>query len=329
MPKPIRIQKALTDSGILSRRKTEEYIKAGRITVNGRPAQPGNPVNPDRDVVAIDGVRVPLSSKRENIYIMLNKPRGYVTTTSDELGRRCVTELVEDLEERVYPVGRLDKNSEGLLLMTNDGQFANLMMHPSHHVSKTYRVTVRPDITEDQVVALSTGVDIGEERKTLPAQVHVLEKVPGRVVLQITITEGRNRQIRRMCEAVGLEVARLKRISVGPVRLGMLQPGKWRELKKSEVIALRNAARPAGQQEPLPQEDKGPHVASFGGTERRGARRKDHFVGKKESRTEALLRETDAYTRGGRSGRQGKLSRASARPKGQGLRGGRGDGPKK
>ncbi len=329
MPKPIRIQKALTDSGILSRRKTEEYIKAGRITVNGRPAQPGNPVNPDRDVVAIDGVRVPLSSKRENIYIMLNKPRGYVTTTSDELGRRCVTELVEDLEERVYPVGRLDKNSEGLLLMTNDGQFANLMMHPSHHVSKTYRVTVRPDITEDQVVALSTGVDIGEERKTLPAQVHVLEKVPGRVVLQITITEGRNRQIRRMCEAVGLEVARLKRISVGPVRLGMLQPGKWRELKKSEVIALRNAARPAGQQEPLPQEDKGPHVASFGGTERRGARRKDHFVGKKESRTEALLRETDAYTRGGRSARQGKLSRASARPTGQGLRGGRGDGPKK
>lgn len=329
MPKPIRIQKALTDSGILSRRKTEEYIKAGRITVNGRPAQPGNPVNPDRDVVAIDGVRVPLSSKRENIYIMLNKPRGYVTTTSDELGRRCVTELVEDLEERVYPVGRLDKNSEGLLLMTNDGQFANLMMHPSHHVSKTYRVTVRPDITEDQVVALSTGVDIGEERKTLPAQVHVLEKVPGRVVLQITITEGRNRQIRRMCEAVGLEVARLKRMSVGPVRLGMLQPGKWRELKKSEVIALRNAARPAGQQEPLPQEDKGPHVASFGGTERRGARRKDHFVGKKESRTEALLRETDAYTRGGRSGRQGKLSRASARPTGQGLRGGRGDGPKK
>ena len=329
MPKPIRIQKALTDSGILSRRKTEEYIKAGRITVNGRPAQPGNPVNPDRDVVAIDGVRVPLSSKRENIYIMLNKPRGYVTTTSDELGRRCVTELVEELEERVYPVGRLDKNSEGLLLMTNDGQFANLMMHPSHHVSKTYRVTVRPDITEDQVVALSTGVDIGEERKTLPAQVHVLEKVPGRVVLQITITEGRNRQIRRMCEAVGLEVARLKRMSVGPVRLGMLQPGKWRELKKSEVIALRNAARPAGQQEPLPQEDKGPHVASFGGTERRGARRKDHFVGKKESRTEALLRETDAYTRGGRSGRQGKLSRASARPTGQGLRGGRGDGPKK
>ena len=329
MPKPIRIQKALTDSGILSRRKTEEYIKAGRITVNGRPAQPGNPVNPDRDVVAIDGVRVPLSSKRENIYIMLNKPRGYVTTTSDELGRRCVTELVEDLGERVYPVGRLDKNSEGLLLMTNDGQFANLMMHPSHHVSKTYRVTVRPDITEDQVVALSTGVDIGEERKTLPAQVHVLEKVPGRVVLQITITEGRNRQIRRMCEAVGLEVARLKRMSVGPVRLGMLQPGKWRELKKSEVIALRNAARPAGQQEPLPQEDKGPHVASFGGTERRGARRKDHFVGKKESRTEALLRETDAYTRGGRSARQGKLSRASARPTGQGLRGGRGDGPKK
>ena len=329
MAKPIRIQKALTDSGILSRRKTEEYIQAGRITVNGHPAQPGNPVNPDRDVVAIDGVRVELAGKKkENLYIMLNKPRGYVTTTSVVRGGRCVTQLVEDLEERVYPVGRLDKNSEGLLLMTNDGQFANLMMHPSHHISKTYRVTVRPDITEDQVIALSTGVDIGEERKTLPAQVHVLEKVPGRVVLQITITEGRNRQIRRMCEAVGLEVARLKRVSVGPVRLGMLQPGKWRELKKSEVIALRNAARPAGQQEPLPQEESAPHVASFGGTQRRGERRKDHFTGKKESRTQTLLRELEGRS-GGRNSRQGKPSRVSPRPKGQGIRGGRGDGPKK
>ncbi len=273
MAKPIRIQKVLGDAGILSRRKTEEYIRAGRITVNGHPAQPGNPVNPDRDLIAIDGRRVILPRRKENLYLMLNKPRGYVTTTSDELGRRCVTQLVEDAGARVYPVGRLDRDSEGLLLLTNDGQFANLIMHPSHHVSKTYRVTVRPDITEDILVALSAGVEIGEGEVTQPAVVHVLEKQPGRVVLQMTISEGKNRQIRRMCEAVGLEVVRLKRISVGPLKLGMLQPGQWRELKKSEVIALRNAAKPASQQEPLPREEDAPvHLGSFGSGTRRGAR---------------------------------------------------------
>lgn len=243
MPKPIRIQKLLSDSGILSRRKTEEYIRAGRITVNGRPAEPGHPTLPT-DVIAIDGQRVRLEKKKENLYIMLNKPRGYVTTTSDELGRRCVTQLVEELETRVYPVGRLDRDSEGLLLLTNDGQFANLIMHPSHHIGKTYRVTVRPGITEEQCIALSAGVDIGEPgtpEVTAPATVLVLEKYPDRAVVQITITQGKNRQVRRMCEALGLEVARLKRTAIGPLRLGMLPPGQWRELKKSELIALRGA----------------------------------------------------------------------------------------
>ena len=243
MPKPIRIQKLLSDSGILSRRKTEEYIRAGRLTVNGRPAEPGHPTLPT-DVIAIDGQRVRLEKKKENLYIMLNKPRGYVTTTSDELGRRCVTQLVEELETRVYPVGRLDRDSEGLLLLTNDGQFANLIMHPSHHIGKTYRVTVRPGITEEQCIALSAGVDIGEEGKpelTAPATVLVLDKFPDRAVVQITITQGKNRQVRRMCEAVGLTVARLKRTAIGPLRLGMLAPGQWRELKKSELIALRGA----------------------------------------------------------------------------------------
>ena len=243
MPKPIRIQKLLSDSGILSRRKTEEYIAAGRITVNGKKAEPGHPTYPT-DHIAIDGVRVRLEKKKENRYIMLNKPRGYVTTTSDELGRRCVTQLVEELDTRLYPVGRLDRDSEGLLLLTNDGQFANLVMHPSHHIGKTYRVTVRPGITEDQCVALSAGVDIGQEGEpeiTAPATVLVLEKYPDRAVVQITITQGKNRQVRRMCEALGLTVARLKRTAIGPVKLGMLPPGEWRELKKSELIALRNA----------------------------------------------------------------------------------------
>lgn len=239
--KGIRIQKVLSDNGILSRRKAEDAIRAGRITVNGHPAVLGNPVNPARDIIAIDGVRVPLQKKKTNYYIMLHKPRGYVTTTSDELGRRCVTDLVEDAPFRVYPMGRLDRNSEGLLLLTNDGQFANTVMHPSNHISKTYRVTVRPDITDEQAAKMSAGIVL-DGKKTLPATVLVLEKQEGRVVLQITISEGRNRQVRRMCEAVGLEVARLKRISVGPVKLGMLPPGKWRELKPSELSALRNAA---------------------------------------------------------------------------------------
>ncbi len=238
----MRIQKVLSDQGILSRRKTEEYIAQGRITVNGRPAKVGHPVNPARDVIAIDGQRVYFTRKKENYYIALNKPRGYVTTTSDELGRRCITELVKDVPARVYPIGRLDRVSEGLILLTNDGAFANMIMHPSHHVKKTYRVTVDSDITEDQVIALSVGVDIGDERKTAPCSVLVLEKSAERSVMQMVIEEGRNRQIRRMCEAVGLQVKRLRRTSVGPVKLGMLQPGQWRELTASEVGSLRNAA---------------------------------------------------------------------------------------
>ncbi|WP_455530066.1 pseudouridine synthase, partial [Ruminococcus sp.] len=154
--------------------------------------------------------------------------------------RRCVMDLLTDVEERVYPVGRLDRNSEGLLLFTNDGEFANSIMHPSRHISKTYRVTVRPDINDDQLVRLAEGVEI-DGKKTLPASVVVKDKEEGRVVLLMTIKEGRNRQIRKMCEAVGLEVARLRRISIGPLKLGMLKPGTYRELTAEELRALRNA----------------------------------------------------------------------------------------
>ncbi len=245
----VRIQKVLSENGILSRRRAEAYIEEGRITVNGRPAQPGAAVDVRTDIIAIDGERVQFAKKQHKVYLMLNKPRGYVTTLSDELGRRCVAELVEDAPEKVYPVGRLDKNSEGLLLFTNDGDFANYIMHPSHHVSKTYRVTVRPDVSEDQLTALSAGVEI-DGRMTAPAEVLVLAKEPGRVVLQMVIREGRNRQIRKMCEAVGLEVARLKRTGEGPLRLGMLQPGQWRELTPQEVGSLRNAVKEAPREKP-------------------------------------------------------------------------------
>lgn len=240
----IRIQKVLSDSGVLSRRKAEEAIVAGRISVNGHPAQIGQKINPRKDIIALDGVNIAAPKKKLNLYIMLNKPRGYVTTTDDEMGRSCVTDLLKDLPDRVYPVGRLDKNSEGLLLLTNDGAFANSVMHPSGNVSKTYRATVRPSVNDDQLTKLATGVEI-DGKMTMPASIHVLSDEPGRVVLQITIREGRNRQIRKMCEAVGLTVARLRRTQVGPLKLGMLAPGKWRELTPAELLAMRGAMKKA------------------------------------------------------------------------------------
>ena len=229
----------IADSGVCSRRAAEQLILQGRVKLNGHPVKLGDKCG-FKDLITIDGERIALPKKKNLIYIMLNKPRGYVTTVSDELDRRCVMDLLEDVDERVYPVGRLDRNSEGLLLFTNDGEFANSIMHPSRHVSKTYRVTVRPDINDEQLVALSEGVDI-DGKKTLPATVVVKDKEPGRVVMLITIKEGRNRQIRKMCEAVGLEVARLRRISIGPLKLGMLKPGRWRELTADELRALRTA----------------------------------------------------------------------------------------
>ncbi len=235
----IRLQKIIAESGYCSRRKAEELIQQGRVKVNGRPVKLGDKFTL-RDLITIDGERISTPRKKKFRYIMLNKPRGYVTTVSDELDRKCVMDLLDGVEERVYPVGRLDRNSEGLLLFTNDGQFANDIMHPSRHVTKTYRVTVRPDINEGQLTALSAGVEI-DGKVTLPANVVVKDKQEGRVVLLITIREGRNRQIRKMCETVGLKVARLRRISIGPVKLGMLKPGTWRDLTAEELRALRTA----------------------------------------------------------------------------------------
>lgn len=236
----IRIQKIMSDSGVCSRRKAEEYISEGRVKVNGRPCKLGDKALAGKDIITLDGEKIYVAKKRQLYYIMLHKPRGYVTTMSDELDRKCVTELLTKVPERVYPIGRLDKNSEGLLLFTNDGNFANDIMHPSRHIAKTYRVTVRPDINDEQLIKLALGVEI-DGKMTQECSVVVLDKQPGRVVLQMTIHEGRNRQIRKMCEAVGLEVARLKRTAIGPVKLGMLKPGEYRELKPDELRALRNA----------------------------------------------------------------------------------------
>lgn len=234
----IRIQKVLSENGIMSRRRAEDAILRGKIKVNGHPATVGMKIDPEKDIIHIGKEKVVLQKNQKHLYIMMNKPRGYVTTTKDELGRKCVMDLLTDLKTRVYPVGRLDKNTEGLLLFTSDGEFANYMMHPSHNVTKTYRVTVRPNITDEQLATLAGGVEI-DSGKTIPALVRVLTKEADRVVLQITIREGKNRQIRKMCEAVGLEVARLKRTSVGSLRLGMIKPGRYRDLTLEELKLLR------------------------------------------------------------------------------------------
>ncbi len=235
----VRLQKFLAESGVASRRKSEELISEGKVKVNGKVASIGDKINPKKDTVTVSGKKI--VKRKEFTYILLHKPRGFITTMSDEMDRKCVAELIKDVPVRVYPVGRLDRESEGMLLFTNDGEFANAMTHPTKHVPKTYRVTVRPGITDEQITQLTTGIII-DDRKTAPAQVRVVNKEEGRVVLEIILYEGRNRQIRKMCEAVGLEVARLKRTAIGSIKLGMLKQGAWRELNEDEVRKLMIAA---------------------------------------------------------------------------------------
>ncbi len=235
----IRIQKIIADAGIASRRKAEELIERGAVTVNGRKAVLGEKADPSKDKITVAGREISLQKDAKKYYIMLHKPRGYITTANDEGGRKCVMELVDDIPARLFYVGRLDRESEGLLLMTNDGDFANMITHPSTHFAKTYRVTVRPRITEEQLTALTTGVMV-DGRPSMPSAIRVMKSEQDRTVLEIVLEEGRNRQIRKMCEAVGLEVARLKRTAEGPVKLGMLQPGQWRELTAEEMRAIKN-----------------------------------------------------------------------------------------
>lgn len=235
----VRLQKYLAECGVASRRKSEELIEQGKVKVNGYVASIGDKINPKRDTVTVSGKKI--VKQKSHTYIMLHKPRGFITTMSDEMDRKCVAQLIKDVPGRVYPVGRLDRDSEGMLLFTNDGEFANAMTHPTRHVPKTYRVTVRPSITEEQITKLTTGVII-EDRMTAPAEVRVVTKEEGRVVLEIILYEGRNRQIRKMCEEVGLEVARLKRTAIGSIKLGMLKQGDYRELTEDEVRKLMIAA---------------------------------------------------------------------------------------
>lgn len=230
-----RIQKLLAAAGLCSRRTAEEWIAAGRVIVNGRIARVGDKADPDRDTVLVDGS--PLRGAAQHVYLMLHKPRGYVTTLSDERGRRTAAELVADCGTRVYPVGRLDRDSEGLLLFTNDGQLTHALLHPSHQVDKTYIVSVTG--AEDGSAARLAAVDKLDGESIVPAQVEELHRSGTAAEYRVVIHQGKKRQIRRMCAAAGLEVTRLCRVAEGGLRLGGLPPGKWRYLTEEELGLIR------------------------------------------------------------------------------------------
>ncbi len=231
-----RIQKIIAGRGITSRRKAEELIVAGRVTCNGRVCLLGESADPEIDIILLDGK--PLPSGGAYAYIMLHKPRGYVTTLCDEKGRKNAAQLVSDCGLRVYPVGRLDMDSEGLLIFTNDGDFANKLMHPSHEVEKTYRVLVEGYST-DALRRLAQPIVLDGYTIAKPEVRTVSVEESGKTWLEVVIHEGRNRQVRRMCDAAGMRVIRLIRISEGAVQLGKLPVGKWRQLTWQEVEMLK------------------------------------------------------------------------------------------
>lgn len=229
-----RLQKIIAASGLMARRKAEEAIEAGRVTVNGLPAHIGDSADPEIDAILVDGKTLP--SVTRMLTIMLHKPRGVVTTLHDEKGRRDVSELISEIPERLVPVGRLDMDSEGLLLMTNDGALANRLMHPSHEVEKVYRTWVRGDAAAG-IQRLRQPMEL-DGYQLHPAKVKLLEPTTDGAVLEISIHEGRNRQVRRMCEQAGLTVTRLCRVREGGLVLGDLRPGQWRELTEEELRKL-------------------------------------------------------------------------------------------
>lgn len=231
-----RLQKIISAAGITSRRASEELILNGQVTVNGVVVtELGTKADPEVDTITVNGKQLRISEQR--LYILLNKPTGYITALKDGQGRKLVTDLLKDVPERVYPVGRLDYNTEGLLLLTNDGEWANRLMHPRHEVEKEYHVRVRGKVLDQQMKRMEDGVEL-EDGKTAPAVVRLVKSGEQNDWISVTIHEGRNRQVRRMCEAVSLSVVRLKRIRYGSLSLGTLRDGQFRYLTEAEVREL-------------------------------------------------------------------------------------------
>lgn len=233
----VRIQKYLSDCGIMSRRAAEKEIENGNVFVNGKPALIGQKIVPGVDKVKYGKKDIYCAKNKEYTYIMLYKPRGFVTTMNDEYDRRCIKELIKDVGTRVYPVGRLDKTSEGLLLLTDDGEMANKLMHPKHGIPKIYQVRVKGEVSSEQLQKLNESMDIdGYMIEPVKTEIAMLKE--DSTVLQMTLYEGRNRQIRKMCDIVGLEIVFLKRIAIGEIRLSGLRMGKWQHLTKAQVEYL-------------------------------------------------------------------------------------------
>ena len=231
-----RLQKIIASRGVCSRRQAEKWITEGRVRCNGEVAQLGQCADETADQITIDGK--PLPSNQKHVYLMLNKPRGYVTTLSDEQGRKNAAQLVEGCGVRVYPVGRLDMDSEGLLLFTNDGEFANLLMHPKHEVQKTYRVWVN-GFTDERLQQLKQPIEL-DGYLIRPPRVQLIRTQENGAIVEVTIHEGRNRQVRRMCKNAGMNVQKLLRISEGKLQLGNLKSGCWRYLTDREVEQLKD-----------------------------------------------------------------------------------------
>jgi 23S rRNA pseudouridine2605 synthase len=237
----IRLQKFIADAGIMSRRAAEEEIISGNISVNGHIAPIGSKIDPKADIVTYRGERI-VYQKSNYIYIMMNKPRGYLCSTTDDRGRKCVTDLLDGVDARVYPVGRLDLISEGMLLLTNDGDLKNKLTHPKHSIPKVYRVKVAEEVTESKLEILSSPLVI-DGYKIKPVNVVKYAEEENGTVLKMTLFEGRNRQIRKMCEQAELTVKRLSRISIGELKLDGLPVGKWRYLTDSEIKYLMKATK--------------------------------------------------------------------------------------
>lgn len=237
----VRLQKFIADSGLMSRRAAEAEIERGNFSVNGHLASIGMKIDPASDVVAYKGKRIRYEKKKYT-YIMINKPRGYLSSTADDHGRKCVTDLLEGVDARVYPVGRLDLISEGMLLLTDDGELKNRLTHPSHTIPKIYRVKVSGSVSESQMDILTSPLVI-DGYKIKPVDVIITSEDESGTVLKFTLFEGRNRQIRKMCEAAELTVKRLSRVSIGNLKLDGLPVGKWRYLEQSEVDYLYKATK--------------------------------------------------------------------------------------